>query len=164
MKAWWARLQANERRIMIAGAVVLALVVPYFGVWLPLQDDIAALEEQVREQQAVKRWMQQAAAEVKQLSASGSAPAERPRDGRSLLAVVDQTAKRSGLGPGLRRLEPEGRAAVRVWLEQVAFDDMAAWLTGLEQQNGLVVDTITIDRQDLPGQVNARITLAAPGV
>lgn len=163
MKAWWSGLQVNERRMLIAGAVVLLLVLPYFGVWLPLQDDIAALEEQVREQQAVKRWMQQAAAEVKQLSA-GSGSVVRPRDGRSLLAVVDQTAKRSGLGPGLKRLEPEGQAAVRVWLEQVAFDDMVAWLTGLEQQNGLVVATITIDRQDLPGQVNARITLEAPGL
>ncbi len=149
--------------MLIAGVVVLLLVLPYFGVWLPLQDDVAALQRQVQEQQAVKRWMQQAATEVKQLNAAGSAPV-RPRDGRSLLAVVDQTAKRSGLGPGLKRLEPEGQAAVRVWLEQVAFDDMVPWLTGLEQQNGLVVATITIDRQELPGRVNARITLEAPGV
>lgn len=162
MKVWWSGLRAGERRMLIAGAVVV-LVLPYFGVWLPLQDDVAALQRQVQEQQAVKRWMQQAATEVKQINAASSVPV-RPRDGRSLLAVVDQTAKRSGLGPGLKRLEPEGQAAVRVWLEQVAFDDMARWLTGLEQQNGLVVATITIDRQEPPGRVNARITLEAPGV
>jgi len=163
MKEWWSGLQASERRIMIMGGVILLLVLPYFGVWLPLQDSISSLQQEVREEQAVKRWMQQAAAEVKQLKASGGGSAVRPRDGRSLLAVVDQTAKRTGLGPGLRRLEPEGQAAVRVWLAQVSFDAMVGWLAGLEQQNGLVVDTITIDRKDIPGRVDARMTLEAPG-
>lgn len=163
MKAWWLGLQASERRILIIGAVVLLLVLPYFGLWLPLQDQVATLEKEVKEQQAVKRWMQQAAAEVKQLGGNVAPVAMQPRDGRSLLAVVDQTAKRSGLGPGLKRLEPEGQGAVRVWLEQVVFDDMVRWLAGLEQQNGLRVNTITIDRQDAPGLVDVRMTLEAPG-
>jgi general secretion pathway protein M len=163
MKEWWSGLQTSERRILIIGGVFLLLVLPYFGVWLPLQDSVSTLQKEVQEQQAVKRWMQQAAAEVKQLKASGGGSAVHPRDGRSLLAVVDQTAKRTGLGPGLRRLEPEGQAAVRVWLEQVSFDAMVGWLAGLEQQNGLVVDTITIDRKDIPGRVDARMTLEAPG-
>lgn len=161
MKQWWSGLQSSERRIMILGAVALGLILPYFAVWLPIQDDVAVLQKQVQEQQAVKRWMNQASTEVKQLSGGGSAL--KPRDGRSLLAVVDQTAKRSGLGSGLKRLEPEGQAAVKVWLEQVAFDDMLRWLSGLEQKNGLTVATITIDRQDVPGRVNARMTLEMPG-
>ena len=163
MKEWWSGLQASERRILIIGAIALGFILPYFGVWLPMQKDVAALEKQVEEQQAVKRWMQQASDEVKQLRSTGGSGHVRPKDGRSLLAVVDQTAKRSGLGPGLKRLEPEGQAAVKVWLEQVAFDQMVAWLTSLEQKNGLAVDTITIDRQDVDGKVNARMTLEAPG-
>lgn len=161
MKQWWSGLQASERRIMIVGAIALGLVLPYFAIWLPIQDDVAELQKQVQEQQAVKRWMNQASVEVKQLSGGGSAL--KPRDGRSLMAVVDQTAKRSGLASGLKRLEPEGQAAVKVWLEQVAFDDMLRWLAGLEQKNGLAVATITIDRQDVPGRVNARMTLEMPG-
>ena len=163
MKEWWAGLQASERKILIIGAVALAFILPYFGVWLPLQKDVAALESQVQEQHAVKRWMQQASAEVKQLRGAGGSNPVRPQDGRSLLAVVDQTAKRSGLGPGLKRLEPEGQDAVKVWLEQIAFDQMVAWLTSLEQKNGLAVETITIDRQDIDGRVNARMTLEMPG-
>ena len=163
MKQWWSGLQSSERRVFILGGIALALILPYFGIWLPLQDEVAVLRQQVQEQQAVKRWMTQAALEVKQLR-GGSGAALKPRDGRSLMAVVDQTAKRSGLGAGLKRLEPEGQTAVKVWLEQVSFDDMLRWLTGLEQQNGLAVATITIDRQDAAGRVNARLTLEVPGV
>ncbi len=161
MKQWWSGLQASERRILILGAVALGLILPYFAIWSPIQDDIEVLQQQVQEQQAVKRWMNQASAEVKQLG--GGSVAVQPRDGRSLLAVVDQTAKRSGLGPGLKRLEPEGQAAVKVWLEQVSFDDMLRWLSSMEQKNGLAVATITIDRQDVAGRVNARLTLEMAG-
>jgi general secretion pathway protein M len=163
MKEWWAGLQASERRILIIGGVALMFILPYFGFWLPLQNDVAELQQQVKEQQAVKNWMNQASAEVKQLQGVDSSGASRPQDGRSLLAVVDQTAKRRGLGSGLKRLEPDGQAAVKVWLEQVSFDDMVAWLTSLEQKNGLAVATITIDRQDDAGRINARITLEVPG-
>ncbi len=161
MKQWWSGLQASERRILILGAIALGLILPYFGVWLPIQDDVAVLKKQVQEQQTIKRWMTQSAAEVKRLS-RGAAGAVRPRDGRSLLAVVDQTAKRSGLGVGLKRLEPDGQVAVKVWLEQVSFDDMMRWLARLEQKNGLAVATITIDRQDVAGRVDARMTLEMP--
>ncbi len=161
MKQWWSGLQASERRILIWGAVALGLILPYFAIWSPIQGDIEVLQQQVQEQQAVKRWMNQASAEVKQLG--GGSVAVQPRDGRSLLAVVDQTAKRSGLGPGLKRLEPEGQAAVKVWLEQVSFDDMLRWLSSMEQKNGLAVATITIDRQDVAGRVNARLTLEMAG-
>ncbi len=163
MKQWWSGLQASERRMLIIGAVALMFILPYFAIWMPLKNDVAALQQQVKEQQAVKSWMSQASAEVKQLRGVSSSNTSRPRDGRSLLAVVDQTAKRQGLGASLKRLEPDGQAAVKVWLEQVSFDGMVAWLTTLEQKNGLAVATITIDRQDVAGRINARITLEAPG-
>jgi general secretion pathway protein M len=160
MKEWWSGLQASERRILILGAVALLLILPYFVFWLPLQDSVISLRKDVDEQRAVQHWMQQAAAEVKQLQRSGTGTA-KPRVGRSLLALVDQTAKLGKLGAGLKRLEPEGQTSVKVWLEQVSFDDMVRWLTSLEQQYSLSVSTITIDRQDTPGRVNARMTLEA---
>ena len=157
MKAWWFGLQVSERRTLSLGGVSLILIVIYFGGWAPLQDDILSLEKQVQEQQAVKRWMQQSATEVEQLRGSGSS--QTRHDGRSLLAIVDQTAKNSRLGSNLKRLEPEGSGVVKVWLEQVSFDDMMAWLLSLETQQGLIVSTITIDRQESSGHVNARMTL-----
>ncbi len=159
MKNWWAGLQASEQRMLTMGSIALILIFSYAGIWQPLQKNIASLENQVEQQQALKHWMNQTAAEVKQLQRSGVAT--QARDGRSLLAVVDQTAKRSGLGMSLKRLEPNGKTAVKVWLEQVKFDDMVRWLNQLQSKSGLRVNSITIDRQDEPGRVNARMTLEA---
>ncbi len=157
MKAWWLGLQVSERRTLSVGGAALLIILLYFGGWAPLQDDVAQMEKQVHELQAVKRWMEQAAQQASRLQAR--ATTQNKRSGRSWLSVVDQAAKRGRLGANLKRLEPDGKSGVKVWLEQASFDDMINWLVGLEQQYGLSVATITIDRQADLGRVNVRMTL-----
>ena len=157
MKAWWLGLQANERRTLSVGGAALLVILLYFGAWAPLRDDAVQMEKQVQELQALKRWMEQASQQANRLQSRAST--QNKRSGRSWLSVVDQAAKRGRLGGNLKRLEPDGKAGVKVWLEQVSFDDMARWLVGLEQQYRLAVATITIDRQTESGRVNARMTL-----
>lgn len=157
MKAWWLGLQSSERRTLIIGAVILVIMAVYYGGWVPLQSDIARMEKQVKEQEAVKRWMEQAAQQATRLQGSSAGQTPIKRSGRSLLSLVDQAAKRGKLD--LKRIEPDGNDAVKVWLEQASFDDMMRWLINLEKQHGLEINTITIDRQADSGRVNARLTL-----
>ncbi len=160
MKEWWSGLQASEQRTLLIGGIVLAVMGFYFLIWEPVHNEVADLEKQVAEQKAIKAWMQQAAVDVKQMQRSGQRQAIS--GGRSMLAVVDQTVKRSGLGGALKRLEPEGETAVRVWLEQASFDDVMRWLIQIEGQYGLHADTLTIDRKDI-GRTDVRLTLKGVG-
>ncbi len=163
MKEWWLGLQARERRTLMIGGVALAITLLYFGLWDPFQSNLKRMEQAVEKNQALLLWMERSAAEVKQLTRAGSgAGNRRATSGRSLLALVDQTAKRSRLGVALKRVEPEGKDAVRVWLEQASFDDMMSWLIQLERKNGITIETITVDRQEAPGRVNARIRFKGP--
>lgn len=150
---------APRERLMVSvggGAAVLALI--FLLVWLPLASHTARLEQGVAEQQALKQWMQGAAAEARQLrGAAGTISAADP--GRSLLAVVDETAKQAKLGPAVKRIQPEGQDLVRVNLEQAPFDDVVTWLAGLQQSQGVSVVDAALDRQSASGLVNARITL-----
>jgi general secretion pathway protein M len=157
MKEWWFGLQASERRTLTVGGVALVLTLIYFVGWAPLQEGVATLETQVQEQQALKRWMEQSAAEVQQLRRGGAG--QSLGAGRSLLTVVDQTARGGQLGPSLKRMEPEGDNGVKVWLEQVAFDEMMSWLVTLEQQYGVTVATLTVERQAVAGRVDAHMSL-----
>lgn len=160
MKEWWSGLQASEQRTLLIGGIALGIMGLYFLIWEPLHSDVASLEKQVAEQKAVKTWMQQAAVDVKQMQRSGQR--QTISGGRSMLAVVDQTVKRGGLAGSLKRLEPEGDAAVRVWLEQASFDEVMRWLLQIESQYGLSADTVTIDRKDV-GKVDVRLTLKGVG-
>ena len=83
--------------------------------------------------------------------------------GRSLLSVADSEARTAALGPALKRVEPEGKDAVRVWLDGASFDALVAWLEVMSSRYAADVDTISIERAGAPGLVNARLTLRAVG-
>ena len=116
MKDWFANLEPRERLLLTGGGVVLLVLLLYLMIWEPVVGNYQALEDGVAEQKKTLLWMKQAAAEVKVLQRSGSGTA-RGLGGRSLLAVVDQSARSGGLGPSIKRIEPEGSKGVKVWLE-----------------------------------------------
>ena len=79
----------------------------------------------------------------------------RPPNGESLLVIVDRSARESGLAGALSGSEPGGAGSLSVRLEKAPFDALMAWLARLAQQNGVVVDSATIEKAGAPGLVNA---------
>lgn len=157
MKAFIAQLSERERLLLLLAATLLLLMLIYGLLWRPFDQRLERMNQRVSEQQDLLEWMQVSAAKVKQLrTQTGS---RRGTVQPSLLALVDQTVRRSGLSQALKRVEPDGTDKVKVRLEQAGFDAMIAWLESLRRMNGVTVQSITIDRQDAAGVVNARLTL-----
>lgn len=162
MKEWFAGLEPRERLLVSGGAVVLVLLLLYTVIWEPVVSSYRNLQEDVAEQTQTLAWMQQAAAQIKVLQRSGTGSA-RGLGGRSLMAVVDQSARAGGLGDSIKRIEPDGSKGVKMWLEGVAFDPMILWLGKLTRTYQIETSLITIEPQG-NGRVNARLTLLEPAV
>lgn len=160
MREWWEGLGTRERFIAIAGSLVLVPFLFWLLVWRPLAGGVTRLDHEVASQRENVLWMQTAAAELQRLRGS-SGQAAAGLGGRSLLAVVDQSARSAGLGNGLKRIEPDSADAVRVRLEGVSFDALVQWLDQLSRQHGILASLVSIERETGPGQVNVRLTLAA---
>ena len=160
MKDWFLRLEPRERLLVGGGAVVLVLLLLYLLIVEPVANRYAALQDGVAEQRKTLVWMQQAAQQVQVLKRSAPGGG-RGLGGRSLLAVVDQSARSGGLGPAIKRIEPEGGKGVKVWLEGVAFDPMILWLGKITRTYQIETSIITIEPQG-GGRVNARLTLLDP--
>lgn len=161
MRAWLENLEQRERLLVIGGAAVLFMLIIYLAVFAPLYEKHEQLQVSVAAQHDTLQWMQQGAQRVSQLQ-RGAGGNLKSLDGSSLLSVSDSTARSAGLGPQLKRIEPEGKSSVRVWLEGASFDAMIGWLAGLNKRYGIDINSISIDRSPLAGQVDARITLQAP--
>lgn len=159
MKAWFMQLAPRERRMVMAGAALLIIFLVYLLVWDPLIKHRQELQRTVKEQKALVAWMQQASQEAEQLRAAKGGPVGKVPAGQSLLAVVDQSAKNSGLGTAMKRVEPEGQDTTRVWFEQAKFDELMAWLDSIQRDFGIAVSSIVLERQEQPGLINARVTL-----
>jgi len=162
MKAWFMGLEANERRIMIGGGGLLLVMLLYVGIWEPITNKMDALRVSTAEQQSLLAWMRGAAQKVKQLRGHAGRPV-RPASGGSLLSLVDSTAKSGRLGGALKRVQPDGDAKVRVWLEAANFDDLVRWLTTLETRHGVHVESSVFQALDTPGRVDGRLVFTAGG-
>jgi general secretion pathway protein M len=160
MKGWLDNLESRERMMLAAGGVLLVLLLLYVLVLAPFRSGYHALQESVTEQRATVVWMQENAQTIQRLGSSGGVATEG-LGGRSLLAVTDSTARAGGLGPALKRVEPEGANSVRVWLDGAPFDVLIKWLGTLGTQHGVDAVSATLERSEAAGLVNARLTLEA---
>ena len=161
MKEWFDGLAPRERLILVIGGVVAAVLLLYALLWYPLVRDVERLEVSIDEQSSAATWMRQAAREVRILS--GRAEGTAASDGRPLLTLVEQTARSSGLGTALHRVEPQGSGSAGVWLQNAGFDDLINWLGRMDAEMGVRVDSMVADPQDEAGRVNVRLVLSRGG-
>lgn len=160
MKDWFDKLEPKERMMLAVGGVVLVLFLIYALVLAPIRSGYHALEQGVAEQRDTLAWMQGSAQTIQRLRSS-SGTAAQGLGGRSLLAVTDSTARAGGLGDALKRVEPEGSNSVRVWLDGAPFDVLVRWLGTLSTRHGVDANSVTLERSEVAGRVNARMTLEA---
>lgn len=156
MKAWWDNLSIRERTLVAGGTALTLLLVFYLLVWEPLQASSNRLRQTIVDQRTDLAWMQQAAQEVKRLDNLTGVQAD---DGRSLLTLVDQTARTAGLGNALKRIAPQGEEQLSAQLDSVEFDKLIPWLGTLEQDYRITIISFSVDRTETAGLVNARIVL-----
>jgi type II secretory pathway component PulM len=148
-------LSPRDRRTILIGGVIAAILF-VLAVILPLDRGVARLQNQVTSKQADLLWMRTAAPEI---AAAGPV---RGNSGESLIVIVDQSARESGLGGSLSGSQPSGNGDLSVQLEKAPFDALVAWLARLSQQNGVQIESATIDSAGPPGTVNASLILKSP--
>ena len=163
MKEWFEGLEPRERRMLIGGGVILIIMLLYLLVWDPIAQKNVSLKISYQNSQELIAWMEDAAEEAKALQSKikASGPADRSKN-QSLLGVIDRTAKQRKLGPSVKRVQPDGKAGARVWLEKAVFNDVIKWLEELQRKEGVRLMTTVIEKQDEPGLVKARLVFERP--
>ncbi len=152
----YAGLQPREQRMVGIGAVAVALLVLVGAVLLPLQTAVSTALKRAETKRADLAWMRVNAPEIQAARGTVIMDSTEPP-----VVVVDRVGRETGLGNALRGTQPSGNG-VRVQLEAAPFDALVTWIASLDQRYGLAIDSITIDRADKPGVVNANITFAPP--
>ncbi|MEO5365216.1 MAG: type II secretion system protein M [Magnetococcus sp. WYHC-3] len=155
-RTWLGGLAPRERLMLTVAGFLLPLLMVWGLLWHPIRQDLRDLRVQRDALDDELVWMQQTVARLAPGGAVGS-----PRAGmeRSLLAIVDQTARDGGLGQALKRVRPEGLTRVQVSLEGAAFDKLVPWLARLGDEFGVRAVEAGLDREGGQGTVQARLTL-----
>ena len=152
LKQWYEGLQERERRMVSIGGGLLVLIVLIGGILMPLQSAVSGAAQRNQAKRDDLAWMQSNAPEIR------AAGAQMVLDsGEPPVVLVDRTARAAGLTDALRGTQPSG-SGVRVQLEGAAFDTLVTWLASLDENYGLAIESITVDRAPKLGLVNASIT------
>lgn len=150
-------LQTRERWMLGVGVVALLLTVLYLAIWEPIVQSRVQRASALESSRAIAIRLEQAAQQLR--ATAGTNPAATAGRGLSLLAAVDQASKQGTLGKSPTRVQPEGDREVRVWFEDVSFDALVRWLHDLQTRYGISVQTMDVEPQAGPGQVNVRLSL-----
>ena len=147
-------LAPRERLLVAVAAVVVLITLLYLLIWEPLVKAHTGRAESLDAARALAARIETAAV-LSQRGATGGG-VDRVT---SLLAAVDQTSRSPVLGKAPSRLQPEGDREVKVWIEDVAFDNLLRWLAELETRYGIGASSAEIERGAASGTVSARLTL-----
>lgn len=159
--ARYDQLPRRDQQALKIMVLTLVLALLWFAVWRPVTDYHEQARASRENASELLAWMQQNRTAIRSLGEGGentSTNADKPEDGRQLMATVTSSAREAGLD--LQRFEPSGDSAIRVWLEDVPFDQVAQWLEGLNANHGILIDQAAMDRRETPGMVSVRLTLA----
>jgi len=144
-------LSERDRRMLTIGGALVALLLLY--VIFQLDSSVSSAHKRIKKKQDDLTWIQTAAPEI---LAQGPVA---PSGGESLIVIVDRSAREAGLATALAGSEPAGPGGLSVRLQKAPFDSLISWLARLSQQNGVRVDSASIDTAGTPGLVNAAIVL-----
>ena len=154
---WWYGLSDRDRDALKYLAIALVLIFLYLLVWLPVQNFKKDALADVERQSQLLSWIRQNEATARELAARGGASPTAGLEGQSMLAVVGSSAKSFSIE--MRRFEPEGDNKMRVWLEKVPFNQLLLWLDDMKKRYGIQAEQISVDRDETPGVISARMSL-----
>lgn len=158
---WWQKQSERDRRVLAVGAAVVALLLAWAFVWYPLARAREQLESRVEHERTDLAWMLRSGGELQDLRAKG-ARGKVDRQGKSLFALADVTARGAGLGAALKRVEPTGPKSVRASFEAANFDALIGWVDALARDYAVQTTDFSADRVEAIGTVNARVVLEEP--
>ncbi len=147
-KQWFERQSKRDQKILklLAGFIGICIVIVVFIQ--PFYSKQSLYEAKLNKSISVYEELAKNAHKFQGGAVSSSS-------GTPILALITQQAKIAQID--LKRFEPDDQN-LRVWLDDVAFDNAARWLETLTRDHGVNVKQISIERSDKNGRVDLRAT------
>lgn len=149
-------LESREQLMLIVGSFALIVMLFVFALYLPNQEKAAALREQISYNQEDVAWMQKASQTLKSNGATSSSSGLN----RSLLALLDEQFKSSGMADSVKSIQPDGKGKAKIRLENCKFDDLITLAGKLESANGIIVERSNLEKASSAGRVSGNITFS----
>jgi len=152
-------LPVRDRSILKVFSVILVLCIIYFAMWVPANEYMENARQDVEQNTKLLLLVKQNKALLSALSrTTGPSAGTKKLSSQQLVSSVTNLAKKNGVN--LKRFEPSGDKKIKVWVDNASFDKMITWLAALKKSLNIVVEQISVEKDDAAGQVSSRLTLS----
>jgi type II secretory pathway component PulM len=158
LTSFWKDRSLREQRLIMVLALVLAVVVFVFLLWLPASRNVAQLESQLISLRSDRAQMQSMVRELEGSNRSGNSTVPAAAD---LADSLKQSLSQAGITP--RRLELGAAGQWQLEVADVPFSTLADWLSRVRSDWKVTLLDGTFDRTATPGNVRAKLTLQGEG-
>jgi len=153
-------LPAQDRLALKALIAALSLAILYFAICMPIYEYKKNAEMKLEQnQQLLSLVMTNKKTLANIAKRSSGAGNKKALNSQQLVSSVTNLAKRKGVV--LKRFEPSGDNKLKVWVDDASFDKVMSWLSSLQQSLNVKVEQVSIEKDDAPGQISARLTLSS---
>lgn len=153
----WQQLSARERILLIIGAIFIVVSLFYLLLWEPLTTAVEHYREDVIANRVLLRQVKEIGPEITQLRSQMNR--SQIKSQAELIAVIEKTIKKSRIQEAVTEIGSGPENSARLRFDEVSFDELMTWLIDLQQKQGIVVNTITIEKLPTVGMVKAQLSV-----
>jgi len=145
IKAWYSGLEENEQKIVVFAGIFFCVVILFFGLIKPVNDQVKKLEMSVKGKQSmIVEWQK----DLPKLMASRGR-ASTSNGNQKLSSVVTSSTRKFNLR--VSRVQEKGANEIQVWFDNVPFNDFARWVTELNNRHKVSVASVNVRSKDRNG-------------
>ena len=155
-KKAWDKRPPQERRILAVGAVALAPVVFYYLLWQPAHVAVAKREKTLPLMRLQAELLKRQAVEVETLRQRAQPALLNPN---AMKAAIETSAESFQLRGSIESLESAEPNGVRISFSSVSYAKWLDWMRGLQHDQHIRVDTLSVVALPSEGMVKISATL-----
>ncbi|WP_236250357.1 type II secretion system protein GspM [Microbulbifer sp. ALW1] len=149
----WAALPPNDQRALGLLGLFLGVMIIVFGLFKPTQSFFETARSEAEQSRELVSWIEKQRPQLERIQRSSGGQSQAQG---TLLQRV--TAAANNHQVTIKRFEPEGSGRIRLWIDEVRYQDLQPWLNTLLQQR-FVIRTVSVDALGEEGMVSVRLTL-----
>lgn len=146
-------LNERDRKLVLVMLLVGLPLLVYLLCLRPLYNFYENNKQAFVDNRDLLQWMHQQKVSITSSENSSSTASA----GKDLIQIVSTEAEKQGMS--IDRLQPQGADKIRLWSQEVAFPSLVTWLVSVQQQ-GLTIETVSIDQTNVSGKVSFQGTLS----
>lgn len=148
-------LEKREQNILLAGLFMIVFYLVYGVLYTGMVNERDRYARQNIADTKTLGWMKETAETINGIRGTSGISGGSAVSGKSLSQISEMAAKRSDVR--ISRFQPKDETEAQLWLDDVEFDKLVVFLSGLELDYSLSIQDLSVNAANAPGVVNARL-------